>query len=234
MGIMHIHNKKMQNFLSVSPRDRPMWYPGVQAPPHLDGKAIGDYGFDPLRLGVNTELLPWYKEAELTNGRWAMAAVSGILFTDLFGLGNWWEAGSKDYGVDLNLLLVLQLIVMTIFEAKRFENFLKTGEGGLLTMTPFDPCNILSDEMRLKEIKNARLAMVSFIGFASQAAVQGMGPIECLKKHIEDPRNENIFTSSVGLETTCAVVVLSITPIIIEAKKSLTGDEEDIFRPIPW
>merc|ERR1711959_876330 len=101
--------------------------------------------------------------------------------------------------------------------------------GGLLGFTPFDPLNMCSDEMRLKEIKKARLAMVAFIGFCSQAAVQGMGPIECLKKHMESPQNYNIFTSKVGLETTVAVVVLSITPIIIEAKKSISGDNEDVF-----
>merc|ERR1712139_40442 len=111
---------------------------------------------------------------------------------------------------------------MTIFEVKRFENIMKTGEGGLLGFTPFDPLNMRSDEMRLKEVKNARLAMVTFLGFCSQAAVQGMGPIECLKKHLENPQNNNIFTSSVGLEATVAVVVLSITPMLIEVKKSLS------------
>ena len=55
---------------------------------------VGDYGFDPLRLGTNKENLKWFREAELTNGRWAMAAVAGILFTDLVGLPKFWEAGA--------------------------------------------------------------------------------------------------------------------------------------------
>jgi hypothetical protein len=46
---------------------------------------VGDYGFDPLRIGVNSDLIRWSREAELTHGRWAMAAVTGILFTDLIG-----------------------------------------------------------------------------------------------------------------------------------------------------
>lgn len=36
-----------------------------------------------------------YVEGEKTNGRWAMAAVAGILFTDLLGKGNWFEAGAQ-------------------------------------------------------------------------------------------------------------------------------------------
>ena len=43
-------------------------------------------GFDPLRLGANPETLPYLQEAELMNARWAMAAVTGIAFTDAVGL----------------------------------------------------------------------------------------------------------------------------------------------------
>jgi len=57
---------------------------------------------------------------------------------------------------------------MTIFETKRYENITKIGEGGLLGFTPFDPVNMCSDKMRVKEIKNGRLAMIAFIGFCSQ------------------------------------------------------------------
>ena len=33
--------------------------------------------------------------------------------------------------------------------------------------------------------------MLAFLGFSSQAAVQGLGPIECLQKHLEDPGHNN-------------------------------------------
>ena len=55
----------------------------------------GDCGFDPLSLGTNPDTLKWFAEAELTNGRWAMAAVAGILFTELVGLPKFWLAGAE-------------------------------------------------------------------------------------------------------------------------------------------
>merc|ERR1711918_146211 len=143
------------------------------------------------------------------------------------------DVGMKSYPIDINTLIFVELIVMTIFEAKRFENIMKTGEVGLLGFTPFDPMNMRSDEMRFKEIKNGRLAMIAFIGFSSQAAVLGLGPIESLRKHLENPYEYNIFTSEVGFESTFAVVLANILPIIIEAKKTLSDDDET-FRPIPW
>ena len=31
--------------------DRPVWFPGNEAPEWLDGSLAGDYGFDPIGLG---------------------------------------------------------------------------------------------------------------------------------------------------------------------------------------
>ena len=52
---------------------------------------------------------------------------------------------------------------------------------GLLGMAPFDPAGLNSEKMQEREIKNARLAMVAFLGMASQAAVRGGTPISNLK-----------------------------------------------------
>lgn len=199
---------------------------------------VGDYGFDPLRLGANSDVLPYYAEGERTNARWAMAAVAGILFTDLVGIhgdmGRWWEADAKQYWADTKTLLAIEVVVIGLLEALRVKGWERTGQSGAFGMHPFDPAGMLSEETRVKEIKNGRLAMVAFLGFCSQGAVQGMGPIECLKKHLEDPAHNNIFTSSVGPEAVVAVSILSIAPCLIEAKNALSGNEEEEFRPIPW
>ena len=53
---------------------------GNPAPAYLDGSLPGDYGFDPLRLGSDPEILKWFTHAELIHCRVAMTAVAGILF----------------------------------------------------------------------------------------------------------------------------------------------------------
>lgn len=50
---------------------------------HRDGTLVGDFGFDPLNLGQDPELLRWNVQAELVHGRWAMLAVAGIMFTGI-------------------------------------------------------------------------------------------------------------------------------------------------------
>lgn len=216
----------------VTARKKPdfTWYPFLprtQTAPHLDGSTPGDMGFDPLRLATNKDAFEWFKEGELTNGRWAMLAVVGILWTEFFKVAQpWWDVTNKPL-LPPPVLLGLGLVVFGAAEGARFKNWQKHGggESGLLNNVPFDPLGLRSEDMREKEIKNGRLAMVAFLGFASQAAVQGKGPIESLKYHIADPFHRNIFTSKVGNEFAVACVVLALYPLLIEAQKSTKGEE---------
>ena len=104
--------------------------------PSVDSSA----GFDPLRLGSNPETLPYLQEAELMNGRWAMHATAGILFTDAVGLPKFWEAGEAALGDwDIKTLVAIQVVVMSFLEAARIRGFMATGESGVVGNFPFDP-----------------------------------------------------------------------------------------------
>merc|ERR1712078_919863 len=64
-------------------RPKPLWYPGGTSPEHLKGELAGDFGFDPLNLGSDPELLTWFQQAELQHARWAMVGVVGIVVPEI-------------------------------------------------------------------------------------------------------------------------------------------------------
>ena len=90
----------------------------------------------------------------------AMAAVAGILATDLLGLPKWYEAGAQQYGIPPIALLAIMAPIMGFLETKRLEGFLATGKSGFVDTFPFDPLNQSSPTKELNEVKNGRLAMV--------------------------------------------------------------------------
>eukprot|EP00271_Cylindrocystis_brebissonii_P004791 TRINITY_DN1667_c0_g1_i1.p1 TRINITY_DN1667_c0_g1~~TRINITY_DN1667_c0_g1_i1.p1 ORF type:complete len:255 (+),score=44.81 TRINITY_DN1667_c0_g1_i1:218-982(+) len=201
--------------------ERPVWFPGSAAPEWLDGSLPGDYGFDPLGLGSDPELLKWFVQAELQNARWAMLAAAGIMipeFLTSIGILNtpfWFTAGNETYFADGPTLFAVELIFMGWAEGRRWADILNPGcvntdpifKNNKLTGTDvgypgglwFDPFGYGQGDAakvrkaRAKELANGRLAMLAFVGFWFQAVYTGARPFENLFAHLSDPGHVTIF-----------------------------------------
>lgn len=120
------------------------------------------------------------------------------------------------------------------FEGSDFSGLDPINPGG-----PLDFFNVAATPedlaiLKVKEIKNGRLAMMSFLGMVSQYAVTGTSPLEGLKAHMANPTQVNIFTSSVGNEFVAAIIFCSIAPCYFVLQEQISDGSDDEFRPIPW
>jgi len=173
--------------------------PFAERPAMLDGSLVGDVGFDPLGFAKNQQDLMNYREAEIKHARLAMLAAAGWPLSELFDkkLAVW--AGMSPL-VDVHdrapsvlngglgrvspaywaacLLAAGAIDLYGINQAKANEPGYFPGNLGFdpLGLYPKDEAG--QKQMRLKEIKNGRLAMMAITGFAIQEFVSKLGVVD--------------------------------------------------------
>jgi hypothetical protein len=196
-------------------------------PSHLKGEYPGDYGWDWVGLCADPERFEFLRQAEIMNGRWALLGALGCLVPEylvrnngakIFGDGVWFKtnaAALTDKGADilgfgfgfgnnLPFLFVSTIIILGFTEVWRYNRSGGGFEGPYDPLYPgWDPLGVCEDpdtfaELKVKEVKNARLAMVTFLGFLVQGLVTGKGPLENLADHLADPIHNNAVTNIAG------------------------------------
>ncbi|PSC72652.1 light harvesting complex A [Micractinium conductrix] len=199
------------------------WDPSAEVPAHLKGKDLaGNFGFDPLNLGKNEVALKWYQQAELQNGRWAMLGVAGILVQELLhktGLGGaaanvyWFDAGNNTFWAPKETLIAISFLLFAWAESNRAQDFVKPGSNVTdpfgnkikyveLGYPGFDPLSFTKGnyaELKQKEIKNGRLAMVAFLGILAQHNAQPGSPLDQLGNHLANPWKNHFINNGVSL-----------------------------------
>lgn len=180
---------------TISRNQRSTALPFLNTPPVLQDFQdwAGNYGFDPLGLATNKELLLQYREAEIKHSRIALLAALGwplsealdAQLADQWQLPNLLVDGAKapsilNGGMDAispvwwGSCLGLSAAIDMYGTAKS-----RCGDSRYIPgRLGFDPLKLESDYTREAEIKHGRLAMVAVTGYAVQEYVTQQSVLE--------------------------------------------------------
>ncbi len=126
--------------------------------------------------------------------------------------------GTYGYWADPYTLFVFEIALMGFAEHRRAQDYYKPGSMGKQYFLGFekflegsgDPAypggpvfNFLGfgknekelKDLKIKEVKNGRLAMLAILGYFIQAIFTGVGPFQNLLDHLADPVHNNVLTN---------------------------------------
>jgi light-harvesting complex I chlorophyll a/b binding protein 3 len=126
--------------------------------------------------------------------------------------------GTYGYWADPYTLFVLEIALMGFAEHRRAQDYYKPGSMGKQYFLGFekflggsgDPAypggpifNFLGfgknekelKDLKIKEVKNGRLAMLAILGYFIQAIFTSVGPFQNLLDHLADPVHNNVLTN---------------------------------------
>ncbi|KAK7268963.1 hypothetical protein RIF29_21675 [Crotalaria pallida] len=168
-----------------------------EIPEYLTGEVPGDYGYDPFGLSKKPEDFAKYQAFELIHARWAMLGAAGFIIPEALNKYGancgpeavWFKTGAllldgntlnyfgKPIPINLIVAVIAEIVLLGGAEYYRIINGLEL-EDKLHPGGPFDPLGLAKDPdqaalLKVKEIKNGRLAMFAMLGFYFQAYVTG-------------------------------------------------------------